>query len=201
MKKILLAAALCIGLAGCGFYNEERAPETSSLNRFSPLQVQVASVDSRNEYNAITTTGDVAYKFGTTPAKLVQNYIDRRFKAAGGAGNLRFHVKRASAVEEDVPAENSMLEAVQLANQKRLRVTLQVMAEVSGTANNGTVTFNTERAKVFPSYASIGEREEAARQMVDDMLNELDGQVMRGLNRFQVLAPSVLDTTGIPDPL
>jgi hypothetical protein len=205
MMRPVAVIALTLVLAGCTAV--PKPYEGRDFAAEAPVRMNVGAVMVDSAYKPTGEWPNVEHQLVPQPEDALRTAIMQRYQparpgVAGGLVNLRFTIKEASVLEEKLPVPtNWWTRQTSKAPEFRYTGRLVVESKTEGAHRRGGYV-NAEAARAL-DVAHMSEAERArhvggmVKQMIDDVINQLDEQINGNLGHFVISGP---DMTITPQP-
>jgi hypothetical protein len=194
-RALTLSAAAAIGLLGPGC--AQPAPPSAkfadiTFQQFPKFAFAVGRIEVVREYAPPLRAPNVDHLFPVPPMQMAEQWAHDRLVAAGGPGELRYVIKRASVVETQLPKTTGIRGAFTTDQTQRYDAVVEVEIEVRNERGyrDGIVTARAERRQTAAEDISVAARERLWFGMTEalgrDLNQELERNIQSGLPRFLV---------------
>lgn len=186
--SLFLCSIAILAMPACSpLYNHDGKPHAHiTFEHVRAIPVYVASYESHAEYNGKL---DVPEDFMFNPATFILNYLKHRFEPAGQNGKLSVFIRDVSVSHQRIKPDRSFPLALGFNHQDEyiVKATLDVtLLGMHGGTQNRILTLN--RVILIAEHMSLVDRERLQMQALNNMVNDLDGNLRGILNHeFQVL--------------
>ncbi len=184
---VAFCALLSLGVGACT--NNTGAPLAQmTFDHVKPFPVYVASYEPENIYASGMKM--LPEGFVSDPSKLIYDYLQNRFEAAGHQGKLKIQIMDVSVQHAVVDSENKVGALIGLA--KKDHYTVKAYIDVTGL---GVGTYDEQKRSLVVSrnifiadHLSLVERERMEMQALDNMVDDLDLTLRKILkDQFKIL--------------
>jgi hypothetical protein len=187
-----LVALLCAALlAGCtATAPPSRKFADITFQQFPKYNFAVGRIEIVREYAPPTRAPNVDHLFPVSPMQMAEQWARDRLVAAGGTGELRYVIKRASVVESQLPKTTGIRGAFTNEQTQRYDAVVEVELEVRNERGyrDGIASARAERRQTVGEDISVAERERTWFAMTEalgrDLNQELERNIQTGLARF-----------------
>ncbi len=184
MLSLLLCLVAPAVLAGCA-----QPPPTGP--RFPDITFQqlgkytfaVGRIEIVREYQPPLRAPNVDHLFPEPPMKMAEQWARDRLVAAGGPGELRYVIKRASVVEAELPRTTGIRGAFTKDQAQRYDAVVEVELEVRNERGyrDGIVTARAERRQSVGEDVSLAGRERTWFAMTEALARDLNDELSRNI--------------------
>ena len=184
--------AAAIALAGCASVATSAPGPDMTFSQYAPVDVNIGNIQVIN--NAAASANP-----RVSPAVALNNYANRRLRAAGTNGTLVFEIQQASMTTREVPNTGKLAEAFTLANPIEYTVTMRVGLNATNRTTLPDVksAFTLERKLTLPGGTSLADRDIQLNDLITGMIYDVDRAVGQNLgDNMQLLSTPV--TFGAP---
>ena len=177
LKKTVLCTAMLSGVAlmlsGCISSTGGKPLAQMTFNHIAPKPIYVAS------YEAVAIpagTSSLPEGFVSDPAKVVHDYLNNRFEAAGKRGKLRVSVQYASVEHDVVASRNKFGKVLGVDKSDHYVMKVGIALQAFGFSNFDTKStmLNATRDVYISEHVSLVERERLQLEALDQMIDDLD---------------------------
>lgn len=190
-RLILGALLLGLPLAGC----TKPAPPGAqfpdiTFQQYPRISFAVGRIEIVREYAPPNNPPNVDHLFPVPPLQMAERWARDRLVAAGGPGELRYVIKRASVVETQLPRTTGIRGAFTTDQTQRYEAVVEVEVEIRNERGyrDGLVTARAERRQSVAEDISLADRERTWFTMTEalgrDLNQELERNIQTGLVRF-----------------
>jgi hypothetical protein len=184
----LMCAAL---LAGCT-QPPPPSPKHADITfqQFPKYNFAVGRIEIVREYAPPLRAPNVDHLFPVPPMQMAEQWARDRLVAAGGTGELRYVIKRASVVESQLPKTTGIRGAFTNEQTQRYDAVVEVELEVRNERGyrDGIASARAERRQTVGEDISLADREKTWFAMTEalgrDLNQELERNIQTGLARF-----------------
>ena len=147
------------------------------------------------EYAPPLRAPNVDQLFPVTPMQMAEQWARDRLVAAGGTGELRYVIKRASVVESQLPKSTGIRGAFTNEQTERYDAVVEVEIEIRNERGyrDGIASARAERRQTVAEDISLADREKTWFAMTEglgrDLNQEIERNIKSGLPRFLVYPP------------
>lgn len=154
-----------------------------TFQQFPRFNFAVGRIDIVREYVPPATPPNVDHLFPVPPAQMAERWARDRLAAAGGPGELRYIIKRASAVETQLPRTTGIRGAFTNDQTQRYEAVVEVEIEVRNERGyrDGIATGRAERRRSVGEDISLAERERVWFAMTEELGRDLNLELERGI--------------------
>jgi hypothetical protein len=163
-----------------------------TFQQYPKFEFAVGRVEIVREYVPPLAAPNVDHLFPVPPLRMAEQWARDRLGAAGGPGELRFVIKRASVVESSLPRTTGIRGAFTTDQSQRYDAVVEVEIEIRNERGyrDGVVSARAERRQSVAEDVSLAERERTWFAMTEalgrDLNQELERNIQSGLPRFLV---------------
>lgn len=190
----LLAALLCSAVvAACG--PSQPAPAKFAditFQQFAKYRFAVGKIEIVREYVPPLKPPNIEHLFPVTPMQVAERWAQDRLVAAGGTSELRYVIKRASAVESELPRTTGIRGAFTKDQAQRYDAVIEVEIEIRNERGyrDGVAAARWDVTQSVAEDVTVAQREHVWFQMSEALgrgLNkELDSRIQASLTGFLV---------------
>jgi len=192
-RRALLGLIVPLALAACAQQQQvgPRFPEIT-FQQFGKFDFAVGRIEIVREYTPPMRPPNVDHLFPEPPIQMAEQWARDRLVAAGGPGELRYVIKRASVIETELPRTTGIRGAFTKDQAQRYDAVVEVEIEVRNERGyrDGIVTARAERRQSVAEDISVADRERTWFQMTEalgrDLNSELERNIKSDLPRFLV---------------
>ena len=177
LKKISLCATALTGVAlmlsSCVSSTGGKPLAQMTFNHIAPKPIYVAS------YEAVAIpsgASSLPEGFVADPAKVVHDYLNNRFEAAGNRGKLRVSVQYASVEHDVVASRNKFGKVLGIDKSDHYVMKVGIALQAFGFPDFDTKStmLNATRDVYISEHVSLVERERLQLEALDKMVDDLD---------------------------
>lgn len=143
-----------------------------------PLQLNVASVEVREDYQMPFKAPNVEHLFPVPPSRALENWAHDRLKAVGNSGRAIFSVRVASVVETDLPVQQGISGVFTTQPSERYDMTITAALTIN---QNGldvhTANVTTTRSQSVLQGITPNDRDKAFYDMTQAAMVDFDKQM------------------------
>ena len=168
-----------------------RFPEIT-FQQHRPFEFAVGRITIVREYVPPLAAPNVDHLFAVPPMRMAEQWARDRLVAAGGPGELRYVIKRASVVEAQLPRTTGIRGAFTKDQSQRYDAVLEVEIEIRSERGyrDGIVSARAERRQSVSEDVSLAERERVwfslTEALARDLNDEFERNIPNALPRFLV---------------
>ncbi len=168
-----------------------RFPEIT-FQQHRPFTFAVGRIEVVREYAPPLAAPNVDHLFAVPPMRMAEQWARDRLVAAGGPGELRYVIKRASVVEAQLPRTTGIRGAFTKDQSQRYDAVLEVEIEIRSERGyrDGIVSARAERRQSVSEDVSLAERERVWFSLTEalgrDLNDEFERNIPNALPRFLV---------------
>jgi len=193
LRGLALVLVCGLELAGCT-QPSPPGPRFADITfqQLPKFEFAVGRIEIVREYAPPLAAPNVDHLFPVPPMRMAEQWARDRLTAAGGPGELRYVIKRASVVESQLPRTTGIRGAFTTDQSQRYDAVVEVEIEVRNERGyrDGIVSARAERRQSVPEDISLAERERTWFSMTEalgrDLNQELERNIRTGLPRFLV---------------
>ena len=159
-----------------------RFPEIT-FQQYQPFSFAVGRIEIVREYVPPLAAPNVDHLFAVPPLRMAEQWARDRLVAAGGPGELRYVIKRASVVESELPRTTGIRGAFTRDQSQRYDAVLEVEIEIRSERGyrDGIVSARAERRQSVAEDVSLAERERTWFSLTEALARELNDQLDRNI--------------------
>ncbi len=188
MLKNILSAATLLFLVACS--TGPQAPTAPPLAQYgAPLQLTVANIEMRQEYQPRMTAPSVDHLMSPSPTEALNDWAKARLVARGTAGFVAFTIKDASIISRILPRDTGLRSAFtrQQAEELVANVEVEISANNRDTGFSGFTTVRVSRLLTIPEGLTQDQRSAYDRVLIGQIMTEFNREAEAGIR--QHLAP------------
>ncbi len=177
---------LCLPVGGLLSACAEMAPSIRSphmsFENLQKVEVDVARIEVRNDYQPPMQNPNVEHLFSTPPYIAAESLAKRQIIAVGNDNVLRVIIADASVVREDLPVEEGFwgMMAHEPAEklQARLLLRFELVNEMAPDIILGSAEVVSNRTKTLMEGTSLAARERATFSLTEDLMKDLNDAML-----------------------
>ncbi len=148
-----------------------------SFAHLPPITLDVARIEIVNEFRSPGTKPNVEHLFPVKPSYAADRWGRDRLKPGGRSGVARMTIRRASVVEVALPRTTGIKGMLTTDQSERYDGVIEIAIAVldAGGRQRGAVVSRAQRSRSVPESISLYEREKIWFEMVEAMMNDLNG--------------------------
>ncbi len=183
--SIVVAAALCAGLAACESVPPRQQFPEITFSHLPRINLDVARIEVVQAYKAPGAKPNVEHLFPVAPASIAERWARQRLRAVGAGGSARATVVSAAVVEVPLKRTTGLRGAFTTDQSERYEGVLEMKIELaaSGARARAAVTARTELSRTVPENISLNDREKLWFQMTEEMANQLNVLLEREIKK------------------
>jgi len=189
-RALRLAFALAAGLAllaGCASPPPRPAFADLRFTAEPPIRLDVAAIDLRSDYKTPFHPPNVEHLFPVTPEHAAENWAHDRLQPAGGHGRAVFILRKASAIETDLPKTEGITSTFTTQASQRydlaLEASVQIIDEHGLALRAANVTI--ARSQSVLEDITPNERDQVWYDMTKAAMADFDAQMLNEIrNNF-----------------
>ncbi len=193
MRRLLVLVAPVALLVACS----QAAPQGPrfadiTFQQMGKFNLAVGRIEIVREYAPPMHPPNVDHLFPVPPIQMAGQWARDRLVAAGGAGEARYVIKRASVVETELPRTTGIRGAFTKDQSQRYEAVVEVELEIRNERGyrDGIVSARAERRQSVAEDISLADRERTWFAMTEalghDLNLELERNIQSALPRFLV---------------
>ena len=172
-----VVAALFL-LTGCVESMPDTHPPELTFANYQPVDLDVASIDVRDDYKPPMQDPNIEHTFPTPPYVAAKKLVKQQLIPAGSANALRVIIEDASVIREELPVEHGILDAFTRQPSERLRAKVLLRFELYSPQAPDIVLGHAEviakRTKTLLEDTSIADRDHAYFSLTEDLMDDLN---------------------------
>lgn len=189
--RLLVAALAALAVSACANVPPPR-PTFPPLSYASqqPLTFEAASVELVNEHVAPQAPPNVEHLAPVAPATAALTWARDRIKVTGtGNRTVKVIVRNAKIVETDLKKTPGLRGAFTTDQVTRYDAEAEVVVEVRGERGfrDAFATGSASRSTSVAENATLNDRDRVLYQLVQGLMQDIDGQLERNINNFMSL--------------
>ena len=182
IKSFLSGLVFALLLAGCVEGPPSgNAPDLTFAN-FTPVNLNVASIEVRNDYKPPMREPNVEHLFKTPPYTSAENLVRKQIVAAGTEHILRVVIEEASVVREELPVTKGFWGKLTEEPSERLKAKVSLRFELVDVAAPDIILGHAEvlakRNKMLMEGISLADRDRAYFSLTEDLMDDLNDGLM-----------------------
>lgn len=177
----LLAAGLA--LAACQ-PTPLPAQEEISFKHYSPIDLDVATVDIVDEYRAPLAKPNVEHLFSTPPAEAIRIWIADRIRPVGGERRLEVIIRDASVIEVPLPRTEGIKGAFTKDQSERYDAKLEVEMRIYGARSalsEASIHVTATRGRTIAENASVAKREQLFDRITRELMDAMNAEMEKNI--------------------
>jgi hypothetical protein len=177
--RFLVLVLACLGLAACGSTPPHPTYPDIHFTGEPPLQLDVAAVDVRNDYQPPFRAPNVEHLFPVSPARALETWAHDRLKPVGQSGHAVFIIQKASVTEVDLKTKGGITGA--LTTQPAQRYDAVIEATLNILDDHGlpvrTASVQVTRSQSVLQGITPNQRDQTWYDMTKAMMADFDRQM------------------------
>lgn len=187
MRRSFLAICLLLAVLPACQPAAPPPPPPLSFADYSPIHLEVASIDVVEEYRSPLQRPNVEHLFPTSPAEAVHIWVRDRLRAVGGGRTLQVIVKDASVTEEPLPRTPGLKGTFTNDQSERYAARLEVEMRIygeQGAMSEASINVVATRTDTAAEDFSLSAREALFERMVRDLMSILNAEIEKNLQQY-----------------
>ena len=162
------------------------------FKQYPPINLNVASVEVKEEYQSPLSHPNVEQEFRTTPAEAVEIWVNDRIRTTGGSKRLVVIVKDASVTTDALPRTGGFKGMYTIDQKERYNARLEVEMRIYGekALSEASINVVATRSDTAAENFSPLERDQLFDRMVHDLMALLNAELEKN---FQMYFSAYLD--------
>ena len=202
IRNIALVSLSTLALTACISTPNDHIATLPEIN-YNTLDVIPVDV-SRIEIDTQTQPGaqawDVSNSVTTSPDTAMRRYLQKRYKANGQNGFLKFNLEKAEITSQSVPNKNKILSFIPLANV--MDYTMEIVVNIDSAYHSGQPDYNTStrfvRKTRMPVDVTLAYREARLQKTLEEMVRDIDDAMITTLShKFNLISQNNIPTQNI----
>ena len=181
LRKIGAAAAVVAALAvsACEVAPPQQRLPQLTFAHLQPYQIDVGRVEVVNEYQSPMRDPNVEHVMPVSPEAAVKRWVQDRLQPVGTTGAVRVVIRDGSVVEVPLKTDKGVTGLFKEQQAERYDATLALLVQVLDERNlpRAEIIARTQRSRTVPEGTTLNERDRVWFGMVEDMMNDLNGQL------------------------
>jgi hypothetical protein len=203
IRNIALVSLSTLALTACISTPNDHIATLPEIN-YNTLDVIPVDV-SRIEIDTQTQPGaqawDVSNSVTTSPDTAMRRYLQKRYKANGQNGVLKFNLEKAEITSQSVPNKNKILSFIPLANV--MDYTMEIVVNIDSAYHSGQPDYNTStrfvRKTRMPVDVTLAYREARLQKTLEEMVRDIDDAMITTLShKFNLISQNIAVKTKLP---
>lgn len=181
--RIFLAMAVPFALAACQ-QTYLPAGEELSFKHYSPIEIDVATVDVVDEYRAPLAKPNVEHLFRTPPAEAMRIWIADRVRPVGGERRLEVIIKDAGVIEVPLPRTQGIKGTFTKDQSERYDAKLEVEMRIYGSRSalsEASIHVTATRGRTIAENASVAAREQLFDRITRELMEAMNAELEKNI--------------------
>lgn len=178
MKTAFLGVAVALFLSGCVEGPPDTRPPGMTFANLKPVELDVASIEVKNNYTPPMQDPNVEHTFTTPPYVATESLVKKQLAAAGTENVLRVIIDDASVVREELPVTKGYMDVFLKEPSERLKAKVLLRFELYSPAAPDIILGRAEvlarREKMLMEEISLADRDRAYFSMTEDLMDDLN---------------------------
>lgn len=178
IKSVFAGIAMLFLLAGCAEGPPDTQPPEMTFANFQPVELNVARIEVRNDYQPPMRDPNVEHTFQTPPYVAAENLVKKQLVASGMQNILRVIVADAPVIREELPTIKGVMDSIERepAELLKARVLLrfELVDERAPDIVIGRAQVIAKREKTLLEDTSLTDRDRAYFDLTEALMTDLN---------------------------
>jgi hypothetical protein len=202
IRNIALVSLSALTLTACISTPDDHIATLPQItyNTLNAIPVNVSRIELDTQTQRGAQAWDVSNSVTTSPDTAMRRYLQKRFKANGQNGVLKFSLDKAEITSASVPNKNKILSFISLANVTDY--TMEIVVNIDSAYHSGQPDYNTStrfvRKTRMPVDVTLAYREARLQKTLEEMIRDIDDAMITTLShKFNLITSNNIPARNI----